>query len=796
MDSFVNPSRGRRRNRRAVLKRSVQFVAVIMVIFGMKKLSDSAETKINSPGRLSAELGLTSKSYQSPEWLTNHPLRNKSTNVNHMNVDIEPHKRGWNGGSTPLKKVLLRLDLPGEYDTRPEFKNEGSTFKRFGFDLRRSNKMAVDRTLPDIRSEACQMAHYPPPSSLPKVSVIIIYYNEPLSTLLRNVMSVINNSPPEVLGEIVLIDDNSTLDELSLLQTKLESVVAQTGPGLIRSFHRNTHDGIVGARIRGAREAKYDVLLFLDSHCETTPGWLEPLVSRIHEDPTRVVIPSVRSMSLDELEIDGSIIWPPSKGTLSWRLNYSPVTANIEEDLLDPMHPYESPIRTAVMPGGLFAVNRDFFFDIGLYDPELKYYGAEHVDLSLRVWQCGGSLEVVPCSHVGHIFRNFNRFDAVADPLLSNIDVGEILYRNDARIAAVWMDEYNTLFTQLRSLEGIDLGKNINQRYELKQRKKCKPFQHFLVEANSKEFYVPDAKPRVETFSIKASNSSKKRLCLTAATTLGTPPEVQPCTLQSKIDPWDQVRGLGATKQLWSFTSSGHIQTSFFMDNKNLMCLRLERLHLTSCDGASKWDFESNTGMNPYLPKNFSKGEIIKLRDSDWCMQRRINLADSSPISLATCSASLDQLWRFEAMADDHNSNTLGNLVGNIPSWGNKYSCIDNLQNKRGGFGYGQCHRGATQQWRKLSDGRIQSATNSDVCISVAVSVGLSSCTGGDIEQMWLRRGNTFRPVADKNACLAKIGDHGLHLTSCGSGESDLSWISSEPYLNFSVGVDHRARYN
>ena len=76
-------------------------------------------------------------------------------------------------------------------------------------------------------------------------------------------MSVINNSPPELLGEIILIDDNSPLDELSELPSHLDAIRAQTGkrsPGLIRSFRRDEHTGIVGARIRGGREAKHDKL--------------------------------------------------------------------------------------------------------------------------------------------------------------------------------------------------------------------------------------------------------------------------------------------------------------------------------------------------------------------------------------------------------------------------------------------------------------------------------------------------------------------------------------------------------
>jgi len=46
---------------------------------------------------------------------------------------------------------------------------------------------------------------------------------------------------------------------------------------------------------------------------------------------------------------------------------------------------------------------------------------------------CGGSIEVVPCSHVGHVFR-LHRTHKFA--------TGSNTHKNYLRVAEVWMDEY------------------------------------------------------------------------------------------------------------------------------------------------------------------------------------------------------------------------------------------------------------------------------------------------------------------------------------------------------------------
>lgn len=69
----------------------------------------------------------------------------------------------------------------------------------------------------------------------------------------------------------------------------------------IRLLRLKNRLGLIRARLHGARAATGDVLIFLDAHCEAATGWIEPLLSRIEEDRTAVLVPIIDVIEADTL---------------------------------------------------------------------------------------------------------------------------------------------------------------------------------------------------------------------------------------------------------------------------------------------------------------------------------------------------------------------------------------------------------------------------------------------------------------------------------------------------------------
>ncbi len=80
-----------------------------------------------------------------------------------------------------------------------------------------------------------------------------------------------------------------------------------------------------------------------------------------------------------------------------------------------------------------------------------------------QAWLCGGSVEIMPCSHVGHIFRSRQPYTF---PGGDNISV---FLHNTLRVANVWLDGYIKNFYMVNgNLINWTFG-DITERLEFKQ---------------------------------------------------------------------------------------------------------------------------------------------------------------------------------------------------------------------------------------------------------------------------------------------------------------------------------------
>lgn len=101
-----------------------------------------------------------------------------------------------------------------------------------------SEHISYNRTLQDARNPLCQSQRFNL-DELPTTSVVIIFYNEPFSVLVRTVHSVLNTVDHRLLKQIILVDDcsnNVVLKEKLdyYIQTKLPKNVVK----IVRLKHR------------------------------------------------------------------------------------------------------------------------------------------------------------------------------------------------------------------------------------------------------------------------------------------------------------------------------------------------------------------------------------------------------------------------------------------------------------------------------------------------------------------------------------------------------------------------------
>ncbi|CAH1239811.1 GALNT4 [Branchiostoma lanceolatum] len=409
-------------------------------------------------------------------------------------IDLTPH----------LKRPTVDPTAPGEggqgvklQPMTPEEKRlHAEGLKNNSFNAWASSKISLHRSLPDLRHRLCKEKQFYRP--LPQTSVIIIFFNEAWSTLLRTVHSVLEASPAELLREVILVDDCSTFDHLQAPLEEYLSALPQVR--LVRSPKRQ---GLIRARLVGALHARGEVLTFLDSHCECMHGWLEPQLETIARNFSTVPISVLDIIQHDTFEY----VFVGLEDTQMGGINFNELTFiwdQIPEHEKKRRTSPVDPIRSPTMAGGIFSISKKYFEHLGAYDTGMEVWGGENIEMSFRVtrfgfpvddviksiskqiWQCGGTIEILPCSHVGHVFRPTSPY--------SKADAWKLLVHNNRRMAEVWMDDYKELYYRKHPEYRTYAMGDVTQRKLLRKALHCRDFSWYLSHVYP-TLYVPDIRP-------------------------------------------------------------------------------------------------------------------------------------------------------------------------------------------------------------------------------------------------------------------------------------------------------------
>ncbi|CAF4665830.1 unnamed protein product [Rotaria socialis] len=277
-------------------------------------------------------------------------------------------------------KNLVKIPSPGEVvslkDGEEKQRGEKSV-DDYGFNEVASEKISLDRHARDTRPEECKYWKYPSVDKLPTASVVLVFFDE----------------------DIILVDDYSDEEHITV---RLPEYIKKWN-GLVKYVRTKQRVGLVEARA-----AQGDVIVILDAHCECVTNWFPPLVTRFALNRKTLAVPIADGIEWNTLQHNSAYFGGTRyRGIWEWRFLHK--ETEIPERERNRMKYRTEPYKSPTHAGGLLAIDKKCFFELGAYTPDIKIWGGEQYELSFKVWMCGGQVEWVTYSHVGHLYRGPRR---------------------------------------------------------------------------------------------------------------------------------------------------------------------------------------------------------------------------------------------------------------------------------------------------------------------------------------------------------------------------------------------------
>eukprot|EP00434_Breviolum_minutum_P033751 symbB.v1.2.029867.t1/scaffold3241.1/size60449/2 len=278
------------------------------------------------------------------------------------------------------------------------------------------------------------------------MSVVLPCLNEPYAY--KTVMKFCDRTPPEVLEEIIVVDDASTPP----MAEKLQAVPSRCKLKILR------HDdsfGLMIAKQTGGDAAKGTYIGFYDCHVSPAVDWFKETMNLLAVKERRLVVPMIADLNLDT--------WDEK--------DHGALTAKCYINFNADFWWYEDESDfIPVISGGLVATTRKWWQDSGGFDPGMRGWGGENTDQSLRTWLCGGDIVRARTSRVAHMWR--------VDSDKRTLSHFHLKHQTDnlARVAALWFGDFKDKFRE----GSLNPGINVSVAAQTIKDLHCQPFVYFL----------------------------------------------------------------------------------------------------------------------------------------------------------------------------------------------------------------------------------------------------------------------------------------------------------------------------
>lgn len=214
-------------------------------------------------------------------------------------------------------------------------------------------------------------------------TVIVPTYNRP-QLLERSLRALLAQDPPPPGYQVIVVDDGSAAETGAAVQR------AAGSDQRVSYLRHEINRGLSATRNTGVREARGDIVLFVDDDVVVEPGYVATHLA-VHQraDPERIAV-------------IGNLLFPPEVVAESNYAKYlqSRYLGGRRPETLASLHP--SDLHPRFLIGAVCSMRRGDLLAVGMYDESIRFYGFEDHIFAHFLRQSGVRIVFAPEARATH----------------------------------------------------------------------------------------------------------------------------------------------------------------------------------------------------------------------------------------------------------------------------------------------------------------------------------------------------------------------------------------------------------